>query len=308
MSSHPPAGLPLHLLLPLCGGMVYVIAVMLLKRAADLGSDVWRTARICNFTSAMAFAPLAFLGGTIPSWQLCWQPAVVAVLFMAGQIFTLLALNAGDVSVATPVLGVKIPLVALLTSALLGERVGAGLWMATLLSSAAIALLNFTRGSSHHHVGATILLAALAAASYALFDVLVQKWVPAWGAGRFLPVMMAFVAVYSFALRPIGVERKAREKAAPACASGWVAGGAACFALQGLLIVSSIALYGQATVANVLYSSRGLWSVLAVWLIGHWFANREQHHGARVLVWRFIGAALLMAAILIVLLGSHHNT
>jgi O-antigen ligase len=58
----------------------------------------------------------------------------------------------------------------------------------------------------------------------------------------------------------------------------------------------------------VLYSSRGLWSVLAVWLVGHWFANREQHHGARVLVWRFIGAALLMAAILIVLLGAHRDT
>ena len=308
MSSHPPTGLPLHLLLPLLGGMVYVIAVMLLKRAADIGADVWRTARICNFASAVAFAPLALLGGTIPSWHFCWQPAVVAVLFMAGQIFTLLALNAGDVSVATPVLGVKIPLVALLTSALIGERIGTGLWTATLLSSAAIALLNFSRSSSHHHVSATILLAALAAASYALFDVLVQKWVPAWGAGRFLPVMMGFVAVYSFMLRPIGIKRKARGTTALASAFGWVAGGAACFALQGLLIVSSIALYGQATVANVLYSSRGLWSVLAVWGIGHWFASREQHHGVRVLVWRFIGAALLMSAILIVLLGARRNT
>src|SRR5262245_40726198 len=165
MSSQPSTGL-LPVLLPLFGGLVYVIAVMLLKRAADLGADVWRTARVCNFTSAMALARLALLRGTIPSWHLCWQPALLAVLFVAGQIFTLLALNTGDVSVATPVLGVKIPLVALLTSALIGERIGASLWMATLLSSAALALLNFTRGSSHHHVGATILLATLAASSY----------------------------------------------------------------------------------------------------------------------------------------------
>ena len=89
MSPRSPTGLPLHLLLPLFGGMVYVVAVMLLKRAADLGANVWRTARICNFTSAIAFAPLALLGGAIPSWQLCWQPAVVAVLFMAGQIETI---------------------------------------------------------------------------------------------------------------------------------------------------------------------------------------------------------------------------
>jgi hypothetical protein len=42
---------------------------------------------------------------------------------------------------------------------------------------------------------------------------------------------------------------------------------------------------------------------VAVWAIGHWFANREQHLGARVLVWRFLGAILLMAALLMVLVG-----
>jgi hypothetical protein len=84
----------------------------------------------------------------------------------------------------------------------------------------------------------------------------------------------------------------------------WLAAGATCFAVQGLMFITSIAIYRHATSANVLYSSRGLWSVVAVWAIGHWFANREQHLGARVLVWRFIGAVLLMAAILMVLLDS----
>jgi hypothetical protein len=73
-------------------------------------------------------------------------------------------------------------------------------------------------------------------------------------------------------------------------------------ALQGLMFITSISIYRHATVANVLYSSRGLWSVVAVWGIGHWFSNREQHLGARVLVWRFVGAILLMAAIVMVLL------
>jgi len=66
--------------------------------------------------------------------------------------------------------------------------------------------------------------------------------------------------------------------------------------------MTSISIYRQATSANVLYSSRGLWSVVAVWAIGHWFANREQHLGARVLVWRVLGALLLMAAIILVIL------
>jgi len=294
----------IHLLLPLFSGIVYVVAALFLKRAADLGADVWRTARVCNFTAALMFAPLALLGGTIPSWPLCWQPALAALLFVAGQVFSLLALNVGEVSVATPVLGLKILIVALLTTALLGERIGAGLWTAALLSSAAIALLNLSGAHPHHRVGATILLATLAATVFALVDVLVQKWSPAWGAGRFLPMMMAFAAASSLALRPIRGSRSMPIETPPVPVGGWVAAGAACLALQALMFVSFIALYGQATVANVLYSSRGLWSVLAVWVVGHWFANPERHLGPRILAWRFVGATLLMAAILIVFLGA----
>ena len=307
MSSHSPAHLPLHLLFPLLSGFVYVAGALLLKRAADLGADMWRTARLCNVTTALMFGPLALLGGTVPSWQLCWQPALIALCFIAGQVFTLLALNIGDVSVATPVMGLKIPFVALLTTALIGERIGSGLWTAALLSSIAIALLNFTRTPAHHRVGVTILLAAFAATSYALVDVLVQKWSPAWGAGRLLPIMMAFAAAASPALRPFGRWRNVGTGRVLAPVGRWVVGGAVCLALQAIMIVSSIALYGQATVANVLYSSRGLWSVLAVWLVGHWFANREREHSRRILAWRLLGATLLMAAILMVALDSHNT-
>ena len=82
-----------------------------------------------------------------------------ALLFFAGQVFTLLALNTGDVSVATPVLGVKILLVALLSTVLIGDPIGARLWTAAALSSVAIALLNIDRGHHTARVGTTILLA-----------------------------------------------------------------------------------------------------------------------------------------------------
>src|SRR5262249_29837747 len=154
--------------------------------------------------------------------------------------------------------GSKIPIVALLTTALIGERIGFRLWTAAILSSAAIALLNFSGAQSHRSAGATIILALLTACTYALFDVLVQKWSPTWGAGRFLPVMMAFVAVSSFALRPFTGSKKMPSGTTGAPVGPWVAGGAACIALQAIMIVSAIAIYGHATVANVLYSTRGL--------------------------------------------------
>jgi drug/metabolite transporter (DMT)-like permease len=305
-------GLPLHLLLPLISGIVYVVGALLLKRASDLGADVWRTTRIINYTSAVVATPLWLLGGTIPPASLWWQPAVAGVLFFGGQVFSLLALSTGDVSVATPVLGVKILLVALLTAVLIGDPIGPRLWTAAALSTAAIALLNFSRTHAHKRVGSTILLAALGATGYACFDVLVQKWSPVWGSGRFVPIAMACGAAYSLSLRRfeappadrsagLQVGGVANSDTSPAY-TPWLACGAACFATQGVMFISSISIYRQATSANVLYSSRGLWSVLAVWGVGHWFTNREQHHGARVLAWRLVGAILLMAALLIVLL------
>jgi hypothetical protein len=42
--------------------------------------------------------------------------------------------------------------------------------------------------------------------------------------------------------------------------------------------------------------------VLAVWVVGHWFGNREREQGAAVLRSRLLGAGLLLAAIVLVVL------
>jgi hypothetical protein len=81
----------------------------------------------------------------------------------------------------------------------------------------------------------------------------------------------------------------------------WLAAGSGFIALQSVIFVFYIAKFGNATAANVIYSSRGLWSIVAVWVAGHWFQSAEQHLGRRVLLWRLAGAALMMAAIALVL-------
>lgn len=287
--------MPFHLILPLAAAVVYVAAALFLKRAAENGVGVWKLTRACNFVAAIFFAPVWLLGGNLLP-GLWWQPATAALLFIAGQLLTMLALRIGDVSITTPVLGVKVVLVALLTALLLREPLAPGLWTAAILSSVGIALLHCSRPGAGGRVGATILIAGLAAASYALFDVLVQKWSAAWGAGRFLPIMMSFAALYSL-LFPRA--RAAQTAAAPSKqAATWTIAGAVCLALQAILFVSSIAIYRQAAAANVLYSSRGLWSILAVWAIGHWLGNYEARLGAGHLAWRIAGAITLIIAIL----------
>lgn len=283
-----------HLLLPLLSSVIYVFGALLVRRAADLGVGVWRTTFVSNTLSAILFLPALALGGSGQPWTAWWQPAVVGLLLMSGQLLGFFALAKGDVTIATPVLGLKTVVVALCTPVLLGQRVPPKLWLAAGFSTAAIVLLNFTRQGRHQRWLVSVLGGFGAAASFALFDVLIQKWSPAWGAGRLVPLVMGLGAVFSLAFIPLFHEPLWRI---PAVAWRPLLGGAACISLQGILLILTVAVFGDSTAVNVMYSARSLWMVLVVWGIGHWFRNDEQKLGKQVLGWRLAGAALMTLAV-----------
>jgi drug/metabolite transporter (DMT)-like permease len=290
-----------HLLFPLAASLLYVAAALFLKRAQQLGAGVLRATFIANIAVGIVFAALLPLGGKGQPLALLWQPALVAVLFIGGQVFSVLALSLGDVSVATPVLGAKTVFVAWFTTLLLATRLPWHLWCAAALSVASVALMNVSSGggksAEHKRLGRTLLFSMIAASSYALFDVLVQKWSPAWGAGRFLPIMFGLSAVMSLGFVPFFREPM---RALPRAAWPSLGLGALFMALQSFAFVSAVALFGDATAMNVVYSARGVWSVAAVWLVGHWFSNTESQLGGRVLRWRLAGAVLMTSAIVLV--------
>jgi drug/metabolite transporter (DMT)-like permease len=288
---------PAHLLLPFVSSLLYVGGAILLKRAGEMGVGVGRATFVGNIIGAAFFTSLLTLGGPGQPWTQLWQPAIVALLLLIGQCLTFVALTRGDVSVATPVFGVKNVLVAFFTTLLLSQTVPLKLWIAAALSTVAVALLNSTARGRHHDLGLTVLCAILASGSFALFDVLVQKWSPAWGAGRFLPIMNGFAALYSFLLIPLfrAPLRTVEPRVWP-----WLLGGAMLIALQGVLFISTIAVFSNATAANIVYSVRGVWSVLAVWWFGRWLGSREQDLSRRTMAWRLAGAGLMTAAIIAV--------
>ncbi len=280
--------------------LLYVAGVLLIKRAADLRVGVWRTTFVSNMTAALLFLALLPMGGQMV-WERLWEPALVALLFTGGQILSFLALDRGEVSVVTPAMGSKTVMVAWFSTLLLGVSLPWQLWLSAVLSFLAISLLsrqNRLQVRQGLGLGQTILLALAAAGCYALFDVLVQKWAPGWGAGRFLPVMLGFCALFSLAFVPLFKEPLWRV---PRAAWPWLLGGALCVALQALSLITALAVFGDATAINVIYSARGLWSVAAVWLVGHWFHNREQHLERSVLSWRLLGAGMMTAAIVVTL-------
>jgi len=285
-----------YLLMPFAASLLYVFGALFLKSASVRGAGLWRTTVVTNLIFGVVFSGLWLLGGRLPDRSAWIQPATTAALFLAGQVLSLVALQRGDVSVATPVLGIKVVLVAFFVTWILGERVPGAVWAAAALSSVGIVLLS--RGGGHATPGATataLVFGVLAAAAFALFDVLVQKWAPAWGAGRFLPVTMGLVALYSLPLFAIS--------GVPAPGTAWrpLLIGGLLVAMQGLLLITSLALFARATTINVVYSARGLWSVAAVWLVGPLFGNREREQGSAVFRFRLAGAALLLGAIVLVI-------
>ena len=287
---------PAHLLLPLASSVIYVAAALSLKRASQEGAGVWRSTFVMNVAVAACFSVL-LLHGPGPGPTPPWQPAVIGALFVGGQAATMVALSRGDVSVATPVMGTKVVFVAFFVTLVLGDRLIADYWVSAAMSAAGIALLVLGGAPGRRrHLALTVTASLAAAACYAMFDVLVRKWAGAWGVGRLLPAVMACAALMSLALWPAFEGPLNRV---PRSAGGPLLLGSLCLGVQALLLVRTLGLYPDTTRINVVYNSRGLWSVLAVWLVGHWWGNTERHAGRAVLAWRLAGAALLLGAIVI---------
>src|SRR4051812_40542303 len=132
---------PWTLILPLAAALIYVAAALSLKRSAELGAGLWHSAFVSNLLTALAFQGLLILGGRWQPLALWWQPLVAAILFLSGQVWMFVSLQRGDVSISTPVLGLKIILVALFTTFLLSQALTWQLWLAAALSTLGIASL-----------------------------------------------------------------------------------------------------------------------------------------------------------------------
>lgn len=291
----------LPVLIPLAAALLFPIATLALKRAMEINRDPWGTLFIANMVTALAFLPLFALEGKSADPALFWQPVLAGALFVIAQAAAYKSFQVGDLSVAVPAQGTKVLVVAGLTVWLLGQDVGWNLWAAAGLTVLAIVLLQDREsarpGEARRRLLGTLVLALLASVSFAAFDVLVQKWSPHWGAFRFGP--WAFVAQ---GLMSVGL----LALPGPRCrgyghgAWGWLTFGSLAMASITIGLVLAIGFYGKATLVNILFNSRCVTGVLAVWVVGRWFGNGEAGSGRNAMVHRLLGGLCMLAAIVLV--------
>lgn len=285
------------LLIPVASALGYAIAALMIKRAGEYGAGPWRVGFITNWVLAIVYSALWLFPGNQPgSFSNVLHAAIAGFAFFVGQIFTFLALSRGDVSVATPVLGSKVIFVALITLVLGVGTVTPAMWGAVILTALATALLSGGGHASRAAIFRSLAYGFSAALAFASTDVLQQRWVPLWGFAPFYATLFLTVAICSLTFIPFF---SAPLRELNASSWRWALAGGSTLAVQAGAMAWSIITIG-ATTANVLYNSRGLWSVVLVWTIGHWFGNAERSHGRAVMMRRLAASLLILAAIFLI--------
>lgn len=287
---------PLAVILPLCSAIGYTFAALMLKRATERGVGPWRVTFIVNWTAAVLFTPWLLTGGQPFTLLNVSQAVLAGAAFFVGQVFTFLALSRGDVSLTTPILGTKVIFVALLAPWFAGEQINPTLWTSALLTCVATALLGGEFKTNSHRLVPSLIFGTSAAMAYAVTDIMQQRWGKSLGFGHFAPVMFYTIGLLSFTLRPAF---SAPLSELPKRSFHWALAGGILISLQATGIAYSIATYNKVTLINILYSTRGIWSVILVWAVGHWFSNTEKAVGRSVMVRRLIGASILLVAVIL---------
>lgn len=293
---------PLVLLCPLIAAILYAVAASALKGATERGVGGVQATVVANLATAAAFLVFVPWGGDRwlpPVW---WPTLALAGAFCVGQFLTVFALKWGHASLATPALGSKVVLVALLAALAFDLPVGANVWVGAVLTTAGMVTLAWP--SEHvplRTAAAGVALATLAAACFAVFDTLTQvaSRLPGLSFGLVLPPAMALNAAASTTALLL-LHR--RWPPIPSPARRHLALGAGVLTAQAIILISAIGHFGNAPAMNVVYGSRGVWSVLLVWTLGRHFSRHESHHHLprSVFARRLAGALLIAAAVALV--------
>ncbi|MFK7817861.1 MAG: hypothetical protein AB8G99_04040 [Planctomycetaceae bacterium] len=297
-----------HLVFPLFSSVAFVFGITLAKQAIGKGASPWTAVFLGNVWLAIFCSAGPVIRGDIVPVAAWGTAAIVGGLFVVGQILTYLAFQSGDVSVATPVLGLKVLIVALLTSLLSGSPVSGRVWFAAALASVGIGLVQASGGNTEaRNRWLTIGLASLAALSLSMFDVQLTMARNGWDVGslgeyqssQFLPVVFLSALVISFGLLPWvdGPKRLRDMNALP-----WMLAGTALMGIQSLSISYGLATYGDAARVNIVYSLRGLWGVVLAWMLAGWLKTNEGSLPRPVMLMRLSGAIVLVTAVVVALI------
>ncbi|HRU07398.1 MAG TPA: EamA family transporter [Candidatus Brocadiia bacterium] len=279
----------------------YVFSRLFVTRPGQSAAGLFALSHVEMGIVALAALPFVASGGA-PSASVYWRPLAGAVFFyLVGQGAMFATLRWTEASRISPLLGLKILVLALISCLCLRQTVAPLQWVAVALSVAAAFALNWSGGALPGRAALGVLVCCL---GYSMSDLNIRWLVDALDSvGRLratlLSCCMCYVATGALGaallLRARGLSGSAWLRAAPV-AVAWI--------LAMVFLFATFKLIGV-VFGNIVQSSRGLISILMGAMIARWgFVALEQRHGASVLWRRAVAAALMTAAVALYVLGQ----
>ena len=240
------------------------------------------------------------------SWPLLRAVLMAGVPAVTGLFFMGLAVRYADVSHVGPVMGSKALVATLLAVAFGFEPVGPELWAASGMLLVALFLASGNRQVLRRPwvvVDRGLVLGLLMCTFASLADLITRRQMHDHNLAIWDFVSMSWFVRGSVASVVLVAVCKARGlRVLPRRASTlWVTG--PIVVAHGVAIVTAFRLLDSAVLANVLSSLRGVFSVLAVLLLGRWNIGRTEHLTRGMIAARVIGSLLIVAAVYLALSG-----
>lgn len=236
-----------------------------------------------------------FWPSDMPSLHVYWKPLLSSCLFyFVGQTGLFLALRHTDASRVSPLLGIKIALLAMLSIAFLSQHLTALQWLAVCLSILAAFVLNWSGGSVPFWAAVGL---ALACSGYAMSDFSIRVYIenvaplsPLHAGLTGMYISYLFCGIVGLAFLPWYGSRDWHDwRDASPYAFLWL------FAM--VCLYCSIATLGL-VLAAIIQSLRSLWSVvIGAILARRGYTGLEQRVAHGVLTRRLIGASMMVLAI-----------
>ena len=288
----------IELTYPVIAAALYSVSVIFVKLAtAEEKISPNSILVINNVAMWLIFLPSLFLEGGIRDASLIWQPVLVGIFFAMGNIATFLCAHKGEVSLMTPIMGVKILIVLVLAKLILDMELPKTMIAAAFICCAAVFIMGYSkRRISSKKEWITFGLAIWACSSYAMCDVLIQKFSSNFSAFSMLCISN-FVLLLS-SLPYFGTLRAdVRRADKKAILLGTVA--AALMVAESIFMFTALTGNVSAPLCNILYNTRGIMSVVLVFAIGK-FASGLDNLSQGSALRRAAGSIMILAAVAMV--------
>ncbi len=285
---------------PLMSAVVYAVASLLVKRATSGKIGALTVCFVINALIFVAYMPLFIATFNFETLHCFKYVMLCAVIYLMGQCANYAAFSKGDITIVNPVLGVKTLLVAVF-AALFTQRHISDIWFfAALLSVAGILLTSAEKLKISKKEFLPVFFAVLASACWAAMDIVMQECASKMGVLFFIASLSIVLLPLSLPLLPKAVN-DLKNASKPVLAILLL--GAALMILKDILFCYSLSVSkGGAVLANILVSTRGLFTILIAWLFGAFFGNFEMKKVSPAFaIRRFLGAIFLFFAAFLVL-------